>query len=64
MMGEFGCHLEDLLVLNVGNGWEWGVAGIIIHSYGMGHSLIPDLKHQQEEMDGKIGRRVTVGDYG
>ena len=31
----------SLLVLNVGNGWEWGVAGIIIDSYcgSFPHSL-------------------------
>ena len=37
-----GCSMMNLLVLNAGNGWEWGLLGLSL----MDHSLIPDLKHQ------------------
>jgi len=39
---------EDLLVLNVGNGWVAGVAGMIITSDDWDHSLKFPAKHQQD----------------
>ena len=36
--------VKYLLVLNAGNGWQWGLLGLSLTL--MDHSFIPDLKHQ------------------
>ena len=41
----YGGQNYDLLVLNVGNGWEWGLLGYLLMVL-TDHSPIPDLKHQ------------------
>ena len=42
ILADFMTDVKNLLVLGARNGWEWN--GIIIHSYGLDHSL--SVKHQ------------------